>query len=431
MHQRKRVLLLALLALVMAAARASVSRKVTVNPSENGVVEANVSEASEGQRVTLTVFPAEGYRLSGIYLLLEPISPPENSESGTLTRYALPAIGGSVDAIPTTENTYSFLMPAHDVEISGRFCKVLAVEGINVTTANNAQLLEEKAEVVVTVCDEARREVTLEQIRLQNVLQNGVTVHIPPSVKDAEGNAYNITAISPYAFLGQENVSDVWLPDTEQALVIGKNAFLLEIPSESNRRMPTLHVPLSLLDDYALMRTLEDLYEESRIHSSVEVPNRYWTFSCGVDVYVPEEVVFYTLSECNGYEVKITRQDSMSNKRSGKNVRVIKANNGVLLDGMRARKYEIIACPSDDRPSGMIPPLHNAMSYEGINLLEPVVEARHFDSGEYYVLSHNEFRPIFQEEDSAKVPACKAVLHLKGKATRSLVIHKNSKEEEM
>ena len=55
---------------------------------------------------------------------------------------------------------------------------------------------------------------------------------------------------------------------------------------------------------------------------------------------------------------------------------------------------------------------YDSKDYGPENLLEPVIEPTHYDAGEYYVLKDNQFRNIRQESEAARVPACRAVLHL-------------------
>lgn len=53
----------------------------------------------------------------------------------------------------------------------------------------------------------------------------------------------------------ETNVTDIYLPDTEQPLTIGTGA----LPGTA-----TIHTTLALLDDYALMTTLQQNYEAAK-----------------------------------------------------------------------------------------------------------------------------------------------------------------------
>ena len=93
---------------------------------------------------------------------------------------------------------------------------------------------------------------------------------------------------------------------------------------------------------------------------------------------------------------------------------VVAANNGVLLacKDDAVTNYELTAKPNAGKIGYTTPATYDAKTYPD-NLLEPVIKATHYDSGEYYILYGNEFHPIVSENDEVKVHACRAVLNIK------------------
>ena len=81
---------------------------VTVDSAENGTVTADKTTVNEGDKITLTVKPANGYQVKEIKV---------NGE-----------------AITAVEGVYSFLMPAKDVTVTAVFEKIPEVK-YNVTIA--------------------------------------------------------------------------------------------------------------------------------------------------------------------------------------------------------------------------------------------------------------------------------------------------------
>ena len=90
---------------------------------------------------------------------------------------------------------------------------------------------------------------------------------------------------------------------------------------------------------------------------------------------------------------------------------LIKSNNGVLMAGQGQTPYNLVAS-ARRMISGTPVRTYDSKDYGPENLLEPVIEPTHYDAGEYYVLKDNQFRNIRQEGEAARVPACRAVLHL-------------------
>lgn len=219
-----------------------------------------------------------------------------------------------------------------------------------------------------------------------------LTVYIPEQI-----GGYTVSGISADAFEGQ-NVTDIYLPETAQPLAIEENA----LPATAR-----IHTPLPLLDDYALMTVLKANYEAVKISATVEAPNRYWSFSSGVDCVLPATLDAYIVYLDNGTPRIVRIDESELQLADGR--RGIKANNGVLLackNGQGGDEYEIVASPGH-QPSGTTPATTNAKSYGG-NELEPVIEAKNFAASDYLVLKQNQFHTI--RANASKVSACKAVL---------------------
>lgn len=113
----------------------AVTYGITVNASENGIVEADKQAAAEGETVTLTVTPADGYQLDTLTVM--------NGET----------------AVEVTEN--AFTMPAGEVTVSATFKQVVTVTGYTVTMPADISIV------------------------------TGETASIPVVVDNADGSAYN------------------------------------------------------------------------------------------------------------------------------------------------------------------------------------------------------------------------------------------------
>lgn len=221
------------------------------------------------------------------------------------------------------------------------------------------------------------------------------SVEIPDAVGGKE-----VSEIGANAFVGMTTVTDIYLPETEEKLELGINALKID-----DDHIATVHVPLSLLMDYALDEQLKQNYEAGKVVASVTAPNKYWTFSSGVDVLVPEGVSVYICKSVNGSDITIVELTDADLNVNGK--KVIKANNGVLISSVSGNAYNIVA-NSGNQASGSTPATTNANSYEG-NKLEPVIVSKHYEPSEYYMLYNGGFISI-TDGDASKTPACKALL---------------------
>ena len=233
------------------------------------------------------------------------------------------------------------------------------------------------------------------QVVQTDVQNEKITVVIPAKI-----DGWNVVSIDDNAMKGMDNVTDIYMPDTEKPIIISGKA----VPVTA-----TIHTPLALLDDYALMASLKENYEAAKVVTTVTPANKFWTLGIGCDVVVPEGVEVYAVKVKNAAEVatEIVPDELLMVGSE----RVIKANNGVLLLGEAGKSYDLVAY-SGRLASGMLVASSDNKDYGRSNSLEPVIEKKHYDSGHYFVLQNNEFHSILPEGNEVKVPAGKAVLHL-------------------
>lgn len=394
-----------LLAVMLPTAWAFASQKVTIVVTGQGSIVADKVQAMEGELVTLTVSSDEGWKLKRRTLLVEQVTNTAG-DSAQLTRGVVPTVGAFVTLSKQSDNSYTFTMPNTDVEVRATF-----VEYVTSTTTIDAKIDNGESETTTSVTINITIETETGDVEISQVTQpdnpynSSLTITIPSVVTDSEGKEHPVTSIASGAFMGQTNVTDIFLPDTDDPLDIEEGALLLDNETGDSHQVATIHTPLSLLDDYALMSSLSENYMSGKICASATAIHHYWTFSCGVDIKLPEGVKLYTVKRGTTKNVEILEIE---------NAVLIKANNGVLLacpdNGGNA--YEMVVQPSTERPSGTKPATDNAHSYPG-NLMEPVIVGQHYDANAgYFILYNNEFYPITDENQSKQIPACKAVLHL-------------------
>ena len=306
------------------------------------------------------------------------------------------------------------------------------VDGVklNVVVDKTAQpRQEERTFVDPATGEEVTKTVTIVPITLESIIipqqegaseadKQNIVVTIPPYVEGPDGIIYEITSIAAGAFVSNEptaTVTTVVLPDTEKPLT-------LEPGCMDNGTGESMRViaPLQHLDDYALNTALASSYEALKVSAMVTPPNRYWSFSCGVDVLVPVGVSVYTAHVNSDKEVVITQIPE--DKLTVDGEQIIMANNGVLVactDGSNGDAYEIVANPGRQK-SGTPIATNDAKSYGADNQLEPVIEQKNYAASDYYVLVDNEFHPILY--NNSKVSACKAVLKYTGGSANARLI---------
>ena len=230
-----------------------------------------------------------------------------------------------------------------------------------------------------------------------------ITVTVPNEIRD--GNVvYKVTEIKEDAFKKKDGdntmVTKVVLPETDEPLKVADNAL------KPDGQLLDVEAPLSLLDDYALQSALKENFEAKKISAYVTAPNRYWTFSSGVDCVLPEGVTAYIVV-MEGNEIRIEPLEEEALKLAD-GQRGIKANNGVLISSAKDNTYEIVANPGNQE-SGTKPATTDAKSYAG-NCLVPTIEATNYEAGKCMVLKDNVFHTI--KANASKVKPCKAVLSL-------------------
>ena len=290
----------------------------------------------------------------------------------------------------------------------GTVTKMYRIERSDISvdiTAKDSEGGEFGVTLIVSQISEDSRDVRVTGITIPDKDKSTVMTLTIPATCMAEGVTYTITEIAANAFADVEHLSDLYLPNTEEPLTVGDNA----VPAST-----TVHTTLALLDDYALMPSMGANFRDNKVMTTVTAKNQYWTFSSGVDVYVPEGVTVYTVQERTSTAVAIVEMTSSALMASG--VVMIKSNNGVLLSGHSQTDYDIIACPRR-MSSGTVISTSDHKDYGEENCLVPVIEATHFETG-YYILKDNKFCSIRQESEDVKVPAGKAVLYLSPAAGR-------------
>ena len=264
-------------------------------------------------------------------------------------------------------------------------------------TAEETETGEEVEDVKLTlsVVDRETKTLSIDNFEADASDGEGITIEIPAQI-----NGWDVVAIGPDAMANLDNVTDIIMPDTEEPIQIEEGAF----PGTA-----TIHTTLALLDDYALMASLQQNYENTKVVCTVTPANKYWTLGTGCDVVIPEGIDVYTVQVKNTAEVatEIIPEDMLKYD----NERIIKANNGVLLLGEAGKTYDLWAY-SGRIASGTPVAKSDNKDYGQKNCLEPVIEKKHYDSGHYFVLQNNTFHSILAEGDEVKVPAGKAVLHL-------------------
>jgi len=377
---------------------------LTVGKSEKGKIAflvggSEVKSAPEGAAVTMEITPEGGYVVKEV---TNSLYTDWNSARAASTM----DITTSVEMKKVTDNVYTFTMPRACVEVNVEYDIEIP------TPAEDPQ--DEEKEVTDVKMDmepagapETEGEITIIPVSITGVeVPQGAPREIVIEVKDKTkvgNNVFEVREIKADAFKTNDanvKVTKVILPETEGALQIEAGAM------KPDGQPIDVQTPLALLDDYALMNTMKENYEANKVTAKATAPDRFWTFSSGVDVLVPEGVTVYRAFNENG-NIRILPIE-MANA-SG----IILANNGVLLscDEMKGGKaYEFVANPSGPK-SGTTPATTDACSYEG-NSMVPVIETKNYATGQYLILKNNEFHTI---SANGKVPACKAVFDINKK----------------
>lgn len=396
-----------ILALALAAMTASAKDAgfdLTVGKSEKGKIAflvggTEVKSAPEGAAVTMEITPEGGYVVKEV---TNSLYTDWNSARAASTM----DITTSVEMKKVTDNVYTFTMPRACVEVNVTY-------DIEIPTPAEDPQDEEKEVTDVkmdmepagapeTVGETTIIPVSITGVEVPQTAPQEIVIEVAPSTQ-VGNNVFVVREIKADAFKTNDanvKVTKVILPDTEEPLTVEAGAM------KPDGQPIDVQTPLALLDDYALMNTMKENYEANKVTAKATAPDRFWTFSSGVDVLVPEGVTVYRAFNENG-NIRILPIE-MANA-SG----IILANNGVLLscDEMKGGKaYEFVANPSGPK-SGTKPATTDANSYEG-NSMVPVIETKNYATGQYLILKNNEFHTI---SANGKVPACKAVFDINKK----------------
>ena len=353
--------------------------------------------AAEGQTVTVSIAPDGGYIVTSVSNLC--------TTSWGGARAASMDMLNSVEMTKVNDNTYTFTMPRADVDVTVVYDIQIPTEA-DETKDESKDVPGVKLDMEPAGAPETIGGITIIPVAVtaievpQQATQTEITVVVNATtqvgsnifaVKEIKADAFKTTAES------KAIVTKVVLPETAQPIDIEAGAM------KPNGKPIDVETPLYLLDDYSLMASLKENYEAIKITSKATAPERFWTFSSGVDVQVPEGVTVYR-AFTDGGTIRILPIDEANESK------VIKANNGVLLscNEMKGGKaYTFVANPSGPK-SGTPVATTDANSY-GNNNMEPVIESKNYASGQYLIVKNNEFHTI--ANNNSMVPACKAVFN--------------------
>ena len=171
--------------------------------------------------------------------------------------------------------------------------------------------------------------------------------------------------------------------------------------------------PLSQLGDYAVDKgdgeelILKDNIDKGALKATATPPNKYWTFSCGVDIVLPENIKAYTCRIVDG-ETDIVELTNAQLDADEDGKRVIPANNGVLLacpDNAESNAYDMVVQYNEGITAIAT---EDAKTWGDQNALVPVIRKAHYNPGDYYMLYHGKW--VVLASDAEQVPAGKALL---------------------
>ena len=385
------------LAAMTASAKEAESYKLTVGESEKGTVTFLVEgseekAAAEGAAVTMQITPQGGYVVKKVTNSLYTDWNSARAQAIDITT--------SVEMKKVTDNVYTFTMPRANVEVNVTYDIEIP------TPAEDKKDEEKKVTDVKLDMEPAGAPQSVGEITIIPVSITGVEV---PATAPQEivvkvaaqtqvgNNIFLVREIKDNAFKTNDanvKVTKVILPDTEEALLVEDGAM------KPDGKPIEVQTPLALLDDYALMQSLKDNFEGKLITATAQAPQRFWTFSSGVDVIVPAGVTVYRAFMQDG-AIRTLPIDKANN--SG----IILANNGVILSCNSltgGADYTFVANPGNQQ-SGTTPAMTDACSYEG-NSMVPTIVGTNYPEERYLMMKNNEFHTM---SANGKGPACKAV----------------------
>ena len=394
----KKIFSILALALAAMTASAEAGFDLTVGKSENGKIAflvggREVKNAPEGTAVTMEITPEGGY-------VVKEVTNSLYTDWNSARAASTIDITTSVEMKKVTDNVYTFTMPRACVEVNVTY-------DIEIPTPAEDKKDEEKEVTDVkldmapagapeTVGEITTIPVSITGVEVPQTAPQEIVIEVAASTQ-VGNNVFVVREIKADAFKTNDanvKVTKVILPDTEEPLTVEAGAM------KPDGKPIDVQTPLALLDDYALMNAMKENYEANKVTAKATSPARFWTFSSGVDVVVPEGVTVYRAFNDNG-NIRILPIEEANQSK------IIKANNGVLLscDEMKGGKaYEFVANPSGPK-SGTKPATTDACSYEG-NSMVPTIVGTNYPTGRYYILKNNEFHTM---SANGKVPACKAV----------------------
>ena len=298
-------LILMLLAAMLPTAWAFASQKVAISVTGQGSIVADKMKAAEGELVTLTIAADNGWKLERSTLVVEQVTTTAG-DSAQLTRSAALEVGAFVAVNRLSDSTYTFTMPATDVEVRATFVETTTSTttiAVQVETGDTGTTTDVTVDITI---DKESGDAEIGNVTLPDDLSNStVAVTIPAVVTDTDGEEHPVTGVASGALMGQTNVTDIYLPDTDEPINIEEGAFLLDRETGDQHQVATIHTPLALLDDYALMTSLSENYAAGKVSATAKAIHRYWTFSCGVDVMLPEGVRLYIVKGSSANDVEI------------------------------------------------------------------------------------------------------------------------------
>ena len=401
----KKIFSILALALAAMTASAEAGFDLTVGKSEHGTItfkvggNENATTAAEGAEVTVSIAPDGGYVVTEVsnevYTSWGQANAPRRADID---------ITNNVEMTKVDDNTYTFTMPRANVEVS-------IVYDIKIPTqADETQDETKKVADVQLNMEPAQGEaptvdpttgntiipVVIESIEVPATAPKEIVVEVAAQTK-VGNNVFVVREIKANAFKTDNanvKVTKVIMPETQEAIPVEAGAM------SPNGTAIEVETPLALLDDYALMLSMKPNYEAKKVTAKATAPERFWTFSSGVDVVVPEGVTVYRAFNDNG-AIRILPIDEANQSK------IILANNGVLLSCNSltgGAVYTFVANPGNQQ-SGTKPATTDACSYEG-NSMVPAIVATNYPTGQFYLLKGNKFHTM---SANGKVPACKAV----------------------
>ncbi len=406
---KKILMILALMAVTMTAGAWNL--KVVDSDKMKGSVTFEVggtavTTADEGKTVTIKVTPNDGFVVKTIGA--------KAYTSGGMGRSAGVDVLDDIALTKTKENIYTFTMPRASVKVSvtleikivipaeessaaGGEAKIMdnvklgmsMIEGAEETKPDGTKVIPVVVSGVdfsATVSSSELKEITLE---IGNTQKVGNTEFVVKKIaKGAFETAEGSDKVVSKVVLKGDKVLEI-----EEGAMKTKSKGLLDIETE-----------LALLDDYAVVIALKENFEAIKISAIAKAPNLFWTFSCGVDVQVPDGVTVNGAYNREG-AIRVLPIDEVNSSK------IIKANNGVIMackSGKGGGTYRMVASPTGPKSGEKLAETKTDANSYADNCMAPNTQAANYATNEILILKDNEFHTI-ASSTTDKVPACKAV----------------------